>query len=298
MEITYRAGTIDDSYPIFEILGDAVADLIKRFGASETTPPPDPDDVATYWDLRRPMFEHLAKTAYQFCVAERDGKMVGFARSILEDDLMELTEFFVLPESQSLGVGRELISRVFPKDAATHKLIIATADLRAQTAYIKQGLLPRFPIYYFEKSPEPAEFQSDLEFVPLDSRVEGEVLSSIDKAIIGHRRNHNWFLTNRQGYLYYRDKQPIGYGYVGKQSGPFALLNQSDFPAVLAHAETEAAKQNLETFGLEVPTINYTVVDYLAARGFKPDSFMAVLMSNVPFGKFENYIVTSPPFFL
>jgi len=33
-------------------------------------------------------------------------------------------------------------------------------------------------------------------------------------------------------------------------------------------------------------------------RGFRLDKFMAVLMSDVPFGRFENYILTSPPFFL
>jgi hypothetical protein len=65
----------------------------------------------------------------------------------------------------------------------------------------------------------------------------------------------------------------------------------------LARAETEAAKDGRE-FGLEVPMVNRAAVDYLLAHGFHMDSFMALSMSDVPFGKFENYIVTSPPFFL
>jgi hypothetical protein len=50
---------------------------------------------------------------------------------------------------------------------------------------------------------------------------------------------------------------------------------------------------------LEVPLHNRHAVDYLLARGFKiPDGFYAFWMSEAPFGKFEQYIVTSPPFFM
>lgn len=51
-------------------------------------------------------------------------------------------------------------------------------------------------------------------------------------------------------------------------------------------------------FGLEVPMINRTVVDYLLGRGFCIDSFVALSMSNQPFGRFEFYIATSAPFFI
>ena len=32
--------------------------------------------------------------------------------------------------------------------------------------------------------------------------------------------------------------------------------------------------------------------------GYRMDSFIAILMSDTPWGSFEHYIVTSPPFFL
>jgi hypothetical protein len=105
-------------------------------------------------------------------------------------------------------------------------------------------------------------------------------------------------LNNRQGYLYYRGGKPVGYGYIGSSSGPFAVLETRDFPAALAHAETEAANQGYAHFGVEAPMINQVAVDYLLARSFWLDSFIAIFMSNVPFGKFEHYIITSPPFFL
>jgi hypothetical protein len=63
--------------------------------------------------------------------------------------------------------------------------------------------------------------------------------------------------TDRKGYVYYREAQPVGYGYVGLRSGPFILLDANDFPAVLAHAENEVAAQGHEAFGLEVPMVNH-----------------------------------------
>jgi len=62
--------------------------------------------------------------------------------------------------------------------------------------------------------------------------------------------------------------------------------------------ENEAAANGWDHFGLEVPMINRAAVDYLLARNFRMDSFMAIFMSDLPFGRFENYILTSPPFFL
>lgn len=127
-----------------------------------------------------------------------------------------------------------------------------------------------------------------------------EIIGQIDKAVLEHRRDvdHRWLLANRQGYFYYRAGQPVGYGYVGDSSGPFALLSAGDFPAVLAHAENQAAAAGRNHIGFEVPTINYTAVEYLLGRGFWLDSLVTVMMTDRPFGKFEHYICTSPPFFM
>jgi hypothetical protein len=110
--------------------------------------------------------------------------------------------------------------------------------------------------------------------------------------------DHAWLLEDRKGFLYERGGTPVGYGYVGVRSGPFALLQPGDYAAVLAHAERQAALAGQEHFGLEVPSINRPAVDHLLQRGFRLDSFVAVWMSDEPFARLEDYIVTSPPFFL
>jgi len=296
-----RPGTVADSYTVFSIFEHTLADLSQRLGSATPTSAADPAKLARMWKERRSLYQHLARTADEFWLAERDGQVIGFARSILRDGIRQLTELFVLPGQQSAGVGRELMARAFPAQGATRRSIIATADFRAQALYLKSGVYPRVPVYYFGRQPEPVALPTDLTFEPLDvSLANLTVLGNLDRELLGFRRDvdHGWLLRDRQGYLYYRDGQPVGYGYIGRRNGPFALLDAGDFPAVLAHAENIAATHNRSGFGVEVPMANQTAVDYLLTRGFKLDVFMAVMMSDQPFGSFENYIVTSPPFFI
>jgi ribosomal protein S18 acetylase RimI-like enzyme len=299
--LTFRPGTVADSYAVFRVFEETLADLNQRFGSTTPTSWQEPRALGSMWAERRSLYEHLAQTAESFWVAEQDDQVVGFSRSILQDGVRELTELFVLPGVQSGGVGRELLARAVPAEEAKYLSIISSADVRAQALYLKAGVYPRFPIYYFGRSPKVVSVTTDLVFEPISASPENlEMLASLDRSLLGYRRDatHAWLLGNRQGYLFYRDKVPVGYGYVGARNGPFALIDVRDFPAVLARAESEAAKDDRDEFGLEVPMINRAAVDYLLAHGFHMDSFMAISMSNVPFGKFENYILPSPPFFL
>ena len=72
----------------------------------------------------------------------------------------------------------------------------------------------------------------------------------------------------------------------------------ADFPVVLSYPESQVAAQGRTGFGCEVPMVNQVVVDYLLKRGFRMDSFVALMMNDKPFTRFENYILTSPPFFM
>jgi GNAT superfamily N-acetyltransferase len=300
MALTFRPATLADSSTIFQIFEASIMDLSWRQGVMAVTGGSDPAVLESLWQRRGPHFEHLARTADQFWLAERDGQAVGYARSIRRGEVRELTDFFVLPTEQSAGVGGELLARAFPRDDIAHRAIVATSDSRAVALYLKAGVYARFPIYYFSRSPEAVTLTTDLTVEPVAVSPQViETLAGLDLAVLGHRRDvdHLWLLSQRQGYLYYRDRQPIGYGYVSASSGPFALLHETDFPAVLAHAESQAAAAG-HPFGVEVPLVNRAAVDYLLSRGFQMDSFFAFFMSDVPFGRFEQYLFTSPPFFM
>lgn len=302
MAITYRRGTLDDSRQTFEVFRQSIMDLGDRLNTMPISGGRDPQVTKELWNRRQPLFEHLARTSDNFWVADlRPGQVVGFARSILRDGIRQLTEFFVQPDHQSKGVGGELLKRAFPSKGSKHRFILATIDGRAVPRYLKAGVYPLFPCYAFTRPAEKVKVKSDLSIQPImaSSPAILGLLNEIDQAILGFRREleHQWLLKNRQGFIYKQNGASIGYGYLGELNGPFALLDPTCFPAVLAHAESASAENNAE-FNVEVPLVNRTAVDYLLARGCQMDSFFEFFMADQPFGRFENYILTSPPFFV
>ena len=302
MTPTYRVGTAEDAPAVYEVFVHAIAELERRSGMPEIDNMwMDPATVAEYWERKRPLFEHLARTAEQFWVAEHDEQITGYARATLCDGLRQLTDFFVLPAHQAAGVGRELMMRAFPAAGARRRAVIATRDVRALARYLKAGVSPRFPIYFFSGEPRPVTVASDLTFEPAASGVETLAATrAIDRAILGFTRDatHQFLLQDRRAYLYRRGDRVVGYGYFGNGTGPIALLEPSDFPAVLARGETEAAERDEAAFGMNVPLVNRAAVDHLLGRGFRLEDFTMFAMSDEPFGNFERYVISSPAFFL
>lgn len=297
---TFRPATVEDSFACYQVFRASIMDFGARTGVMAVTGGDDPAVLEKLWERRRGLFEHLARTAEQFWVAESGEQILGYARSINRGGVRELTEFFVLPGQQSAGVGRELLARVFPREGAKHRLIIATTDVRAQARYLKAGVAPYFPLYNFSRAPQAPPLETDLEFTPLTAE-SLPALNQIDEALFGHARevDHHFLMNDRHGYLYTRAGQAVGYGYVGDMCGPLAVLCAEDLPAALAHAENEAAA-HAWPFSVEVPMVNRTAVAYLLARGCQIDSFIALVMAEAPpaWARFENYIFTSPPFFM
>lgn len=298
MEITYRQGRLADSPAVFRVFVDAFVDLNRRLNLE--TAFTQQSFVDWFWQRQSPLFDYLA-TDSRFVVAEAEGRVIGYARSIDRDGTRQLTEFFVDPASQSAGLGRELLARVFPDDDIGRKFIVATLDSRAQVRYLKCGVYPRFPIQYFYRKPESFSFLNTLDFEPAEDTPEVRAaLNEIDRAVLGFARpeEHAFLLADRIGYLVRRGGALTGYAYLGKETGPIALLNPADFPNVLAYAENAAAERGDSNMGMEVPLINQSAVDYLLQRGFRIDPFMALWMSNEPFGHFDRYINTGPPLFI
>jgi GNAT superfamily N-acetyltransferase len=300
MTITYRLGTIEDSQAVFQIFVKSLMGFGKRTNVMAITGGNDPQILESLWQRRSPMFEFLAQTASQFWVAEAEEKIIGYARSIQFDGLQELTEFFVSPDQQSAGVGSELLSRAFPNSDAHYRTIVATLDERALYRYLKAGVYARFPIKYFYRQAEKVNVASDLQFEPMQQGIHLEAINRIDKQNLGHVREsvYRWVVTTRPGFVYKRNGEVVGYCYLGDPgTGPFALLDENDYPAVLAHAESLMAERG-EEFGVETPLINRKAIQYFTERRYRIDAFTVLFMSNEFFGRFENYLCFSPIFFM
>jgi GNAT superfamily N-acetyltransferase len=299
MSITYRKGTTEDSHAVFQVFSRSILDLGERTNVMTITGGNHPEVLASLWGKRKFLFDYLAESAAHFWVAEHEGKIIGYARSIEHDGLIDLTEFFVLPGQQSAGVGGELLARAFPETGTPHRVIAATMDERALSRYLRAGVYARFPIKYFYRKAEKVTVETDLTIEPLQVDLHLKDLDRIDKQIIGHTRGnvHHWIASTRAGYIYKRNGEVVGYGYVGESTGPFALLDETDYTAVLAHAESLMAEKGGE-FGAETPLINKEAIRYFLERKYQIDSFTVLFMSNEPFGKFENYLCFSPIFFI
>jgi GNAT superfamily N-acetyltransferase len=299
MAITLRPGRPNDSATVFRIFRDAVIELGSRLGVTAITGGDDPAVMAGLWETRRPLFDHLARTGAHFWIAESGGEAVGYARSTLRDGVLELTELFVLPETQSAGVGRELLARTFPRAGERHRLVIATPDVRALTSYLKAGCYARFPIHHFARPARPDPPSSNLETEAIDDSPRAlELLAQVDQSVLGFRRDpdHAWLASARRGVFYRRDGRLVGYGYTGSDNGPFAAFADADLPAMLATAE-RSAEPGTE-FGVDVPLVNRAVVDYALGQGFRMDPFATYLMSDAPMGRYDAYVSTTPSFFI
>jgi hypothetical protein len=108
-----------------------------------------------------------------------------------------------------------------------------------------------------------------------------------------------WLLGDREGYLYTRADNPVGFAFVGKRgTGPIAALEPSDLPDILLHIEDRAASLGLEKIEFQVPGPNEVAARHLLSRGFRIDPWVNLLMSDRPFGRFDRVMGFGPPVFL
>jgi len=305
---TIRPGTLADLPAAYDVFVQTTAEAERRAGSADSANVwLDPAFVAGYWERRRPLFEHLTRPGGAFWVAERDGDMVGYARATANEGLRELNEFFVLPGLQGQGIGGELLTRAFPRGGTGRRAIIASTDINALSRYLKAGVYPRFPIYALARAPEQVTVETDLAFTVAPAAPDGSAtagtlstLRAIDAVVLGFARDadHVFLARQRPPTLYRRDGRVVGYGYVGPDTGPIALLDPADVPAALAQAESAAAARGDASFGISVPLINRHAVDHLLGRGYRLDDFTILFMSDEPFGRFDRYVVSTPDFFV
>ena len=300
--VRYRHGTPDDTRICFEIFETAVDDLGRRTGGNANATAGDP----AAFDIRRPLFDHLAATGELWWIAEDEstGDPVGYARSVLRDGVRELTEFFVLPAAQSSGIGRGLLERAFPAKGARHRAIVATIDTRAIARYLKTGLDARLPMIGWEGVPRDAPLASDLhreridpEDPPLDA------LGAVDAAVLDFRRDvdHRWLATQRDGWLYRRAGNAVGYGYHPSRAGwggPYAALSPADVPVLLADGEAAATRAGHAFVTFDTPMVARPAIDHLLGREFRVDPFVMLVFTDGPIDRLDGYVLTSPPFFV
>ncbi|MDL2334462.1 MAG: GNAT family N-acetyltransferase [Chloroflexota bacterium] len=160
------------------------------------------------------MFSHIQATdPGRAWLAERDGRVLGFAMSAQREELVFLAFLFIEPEEQSRGLGRELLERSMANATKTAVCILSIQPISA-ALYAKYGMVPRVPIYQIggrPKKPLP-ELPAGLSVGPL----EVAQAAALDRAVTGFAREQDhvaWQSWERKLFGLFEGKRVVGYGY-------------------------------------------------------------------------------------
>src|SRR6202163_2819251 len=214
MQVVCRSARAEDLEKADALVVASINDLTERhgFGPMAVSRPPKfqsfslKDDPNGLW------------------VAEDADEILGFAWSWVCGDLWFLAQLFVSPGQQGRGIGNELIRRTLEharkSGAANKALITFTFNTVSQGLYIRHGLFPRFPIYYFSAAREPLMGRlqgAQLRSVPLEETAPHmRSLARIDAQALGvSREKHHRYLINDSattGFGLYAGDDCVGYG--------------------------------------------------------------------------------------
>jgi GNAT superfamily N-acetyltransferase len=239
-------------------------------------------------------------------VAEDDGKILGFAWSWACGDLWFLAQLFVDPTQQGRGIGNELIEHTLDharKSGAVHKALITfTFNRVSQGLYMRHGLFPRMPIYFFNGDSERAMQDlppSPLQAVAIDgSAAAMDKLAEIDACTVGVPRDkhHRYSLDDPaiDGLLLYQGSDCVGYTYVSDNGhiGPLAVLRPEMVRDGFA-ASLQLAADRSDKVSAFLPGTCDHALSLAIAQGMRI-SFPMLLMASPGYGDWTQYLPRNP----
>src|SRR5665647_3106536 len=239
MPLVYRPARAQDLERAEALVAASINDLTERHGFGPMASP------------RPPNFQlfSLKDDPDGLWIAEDGGDVVGFAWSWVCGDLWFLAQLFIAPAQQGRGIGNELIKRTLEharKAGATNKALITfTFNRVSQGLYIRHGLFPKMPIYFFGVPRERLNGLPDapLRCVPIEN-TEAQLasLAQIDVAALGVSRakHHRYLLGDdaTKGVLLYAGGECVGYAYINSDGhiGPLAVTRADRLGAAFAAA--------------------------------------------------------------
>ena len=144
-----------DKRAAFLVFRRSIMDYVHRRGIVES-PFFTEAALEESYSVRAGWIEHLWRTAAENWLAlDADDRPIGWAMSVERGGLLELSHFFVDPDTQSKGTGRALLERAFPVGRGRHRAIVATEDPRALSLYLRFGVRYVTTVADFEGPPRP-----------------------------------------------------------------------------------------------------------------------------------------------
>lgn len=299
MPLVYRPAHADDLAATDALVVASINDLTVRhgFGPMATASPPNfqlfslKDDPDGLW------------------VADDGGKILGFAWSWVCGNVWFLAQLFVDPARQGQGIGNELLERTVEharKSGAVHKALITfTFNRVSQGLYMRHGLFPKMPIYFFsverervrQTLPEPS-----LRAIALDTGAAAmENLAEIDSHAIGvsREKHHRYLLDDPStaGFLLCADNDIVGYGYISPSGhiGPLAVTRPDFLHDAFAATLKLAADGSAEKISAFLPGTCDRALSLAINQGMRI-TFPMLLMASPGYGDWTQYLPRNPGF--
>jgi len=299
MSLVYRPAQAQDLAMAEALVVASINDLTERhgFGSMATSSPPNfqlfslKDDPDGLW------------------IAEDGGDILGFAWSWVCGDVWFLAQLFVDPAQQGRGIGNELLKLTFEharKSRAAHRALITfTFNRVSQGLYIRHGLFPKMPIYFFGATRE--QVKAGLPEPPLrsitidDSAADMKRLAEIDARAIGvAREKHHRYLLNdpeTMGVMLCAGSECVGYTYIGSNGhiGPLAVSQAGVLGDAFTTALKIAADRSSEKISAFVPGTCDSALSLAVKQGMRI-TFPMLLMASPGFGDWTHYLPRNPGF--
>jgi len=297
--IVFRAARAEELEKAEELVVCSINDLTERhgFGPMATLRPPDfqlfslRDDPDGLW------------------VAETDGEILGFAFSWVCGELWFLAELFVSPRHQGRAIGTELLKRTSEharKAGATNRALITfTFNIVSQGLYIRHGMFPRLPNYFFNVARDVLIDHLQGEKLSCtyiqDTASHLNSLTQIDANALGiSREKHHRYLLNdstMKGIFLYERDDCIGYAYVSSTGhvGPRAVVQRDAMGAAFTTPLNLAAKSGASQISAFLPGASDSTLSIAAEHGMRI-TFPMVLVSQREFGDWTRYLPRNPGF--
>lgn len=299
MAIVYRPACAEDLVRADALVVATINDLTERhgFGPMATVSPPNfasfslHDDAAGLW------------------IAEDGRNIRGFAWSWICGDLWFLAQLFVDPAQQGHGIGKELIKRTLEharQSGAAHKALITfTFNRVSQALYMRHGLYPKMPVYFFGAARE--KLISGLPDAPLAVKAIADVpahmiaLAEIDTSAAGvERKKHHRYLSNEtatKGVLLYEGGECVGYAYIASNGhiGPLAVRRTDVLGDAFTTALRIAADGQSENISAFLPGTCTSTLGLAVNHGMRI-TFPMLLMASPGYGDWTRYLPRNPGF--
>jgi GNAT superfamily N-acetyltransferase len=312
---TFRPVKPDELDACATIWRTATNDYLRPLGQVEIPPEVNPV-TRLYVHLQSTDPERFLVAAEASPTGGSDGgeRIVAFGSAVMRERLWFLSMLFVLPEFQGAGLGREILGRLLPADAA---LARATATDSVQpisnALYSSCGIVPRIPLLNLTGLPGRPEAFGELPsgIVPLPfeditvgppdalgHRMLVEAIDGLDRELLGvaHPLDHRFLRTeSRHGWLYRGpDGAPLGYGYAGEAGrvGPIAVRDEALLAPILGHLTSAVVPRG--AFAVWIPGAADRAVVLTLKAGFRLDAFPVLLCWDRPFADFSRYLPISP----